>query len=172
MNKYQAQAYISEVRELLDKAANATSPLAQADEKRLLQLEEEADEMLAGDLNIFAITTAREGIKLAPTVLGDGEDPAPAGPYDGVRLEAVTEVEKRPASKIIELPGGLQRLEYLQYVAVSAPQDLDDGRTVRDHCASGPEGFVSTGKTPKPFGAASALVARLLEPLSQGAWPV
>lgn len=171
MNKYEAQGYISEVRELLHKAANATSPLAQADEKRLLALESTAEGLLAGDLSNFAITTAREGAALAPTV-ADGEDASAPGPYDDVRLEAVVEVAAQPTSKVLELPTGLHRLDYVRYVAYSAEQTLANGRVVRDSCASGAEGFVLTSGKPKPFGAASALVARLLEPLAAGVWPL
>lgn len=170
MNKYEAQTYIAEVRDLLHRAANATEPLAPADEKHLIELEDEALELFAGDLGILAITTAREGLDLAPTI-GEERSDAAAGPYDGVRLEAVSEIVKWPGNKVVELRGRLQRLEYVQYVAVSAPQQLPDGREVRDRCASGPERFVTISGTVRPFGAASALAARLLEPLSQGAWP-
>lgn len=183
IKRYEAMAFIEETHDLLTAAAEGE--LTSEQEARALELEAEAVRMLSRELPSMRIVL-NDGV-------GPNEDPKhPA--YN--TLEPVASIEKMPKEKIIEWPSGdLEKIKYTVYVAHGTPYGVlpaEDGRLVdeagvfsgtrveaglspdaretEDVCQSGPEGFIrQEDGSVSQFGAASALVARLLEACAAGA---
>lgn len=168
MNRYQAQAFISEVRDLLFKAANADEAgLSSDEERRLIELEADGLQHLREQRDQLRISALESAAVPPPAVIQDDEAP-PADPYANIRLEAVVSIEEHPTVKLLEIKGSPVKVQYNRYIAHGAPYQAH-GREVHDSCTSDAEGFIwGVDGVPVPFGAASALAARLLEPLAAG----
>jgi hypothetical protein len=100
----------------------------------------------------------------------------PSGPSDNPhephynRLERVESIEQMPGVKMVEWEDGtLAKVPVVSYWAWGRQYEAADGRIVRDHCRSGPERFSrDEDGTVRQWGAASALLARLLEAAEAG----
>lgn len=171
MTPTEAQAFITETRQLLHRAANAES-LTPAEERRLIELEADALQHLREQRDVLRIT-AFDGAAVPPAVLATDENPAPPTATAGIRFEPVVMIEEQPAVKIVQRGDEYVELRFNRYIAHGDNYKAKDGRTAHDTCASSAEGFIDVpdddlGTRPFPFGAASALAARLLEPLAAG----
>ena len=117
------------------------------------------------EVPVLAIITSEPwtdaSARFPETIGGAGNNERPSF----YRYAAVERVEVVERPKLWEWPDGeLTKITIKGYVAVGEPYDMPDGRKgVRDTCQSGPERFERDGDAVIQYGAATALLARLLE---------
>lgn len=192
MNKLEAFEYVQRTQGLLKAAATRTFVVPEQSNPfggtatwlRELGIDKENGETLTDeeytrllveliDIEIAAAHMLRNAdvLPLLRIVTSD-----PSGPskdpraLDYNRLEPVDYIEEMSKPKIHEWPdGSLQRVSGMEYIAHSAPYDAADGHKTEDWTKSGTEGFVQApdGQV-QHYGAASALLARLLEGRAAG----
>lgn len=124
------------------------------------------------DLEETAAAVLRDPSQLANfhIITSDPSGPSnnPLAP-DFNRLEPVIRIDVRERPKLWEWPDGkLEKITIVEYEAVGDSYDVD-GRSVQDSCRSGPEGFLKDGSKVRQYGAATALLKRLLEADRAGA---
>ncbi len=137
MELYEAEGFITATKRLLTAAAGGS-----VDAEALVSLEKQAAGLLKSERGKLRIITSEPS--------GRGDDPTHPS-FN--RLEPVAEVEETLKEKVIERGGKLQKVTYTYYLASGG-----DAWT-----GSGPEGFAKVDGKLEPYGAASALLARLLE---------
>lgn len=81
------------------------------------------------------------------------------------RVMAVERIQVERVPKVVEwADGSLERVEVVTYRARSEPYTTRDGRRVQDEVFSGPEALKKDHGAVAQYGAATSLLARLLEP--------
>lgn len=186
MEKYEALGIVTEIQQLLIKRAQGRA--TPADYDALIAWEVKAADMLS-DPDVLAelriITNehncngdleARDGFipqtedelaeceRFAREELGTETDNHLAD-VRHFRREPLAAVQVRELQKVVDQPGvPLQKLSIKVYEACSEPYTGPRGRSCTDSTRSAPEAFyVDSQGVVQPLGAASALLARLLE---------